>query len=226
MHGFAYRSIVVAQSGSWLLGKLLRVYFAVELRRPAGLFEHGHESCLILAPMHKSVLDPWLIMSALRRRQWRALVPVRTLATQTFHGPLKWFGPVIRLLYRVEGVIELPPQEQGGSLPEKVEGLIDALRQGDVVAIFPEGGVRKERHPPVGQFAPGVVYLQRRTAADIVPIALWTNTRLRPRSRYVIEIGEPVQIPEGLDLDSGATWLRKRTLELYERARSRGEESE
>ena len=77
-----YRSIVAAQSGSWLLGQILKAYFAVELRRPAGLFEHGSESCLILASMHKSVLDPFLIMSALRYRHWRALIPVRTLATQ------------------------------------------------------------------------------------------------------------------------------------------------
>ncbi len=116
-----YRSIVAAQSGSWLLGQILKAYFAVELRRPAGLFEHGSESCLILASMHKSVLDPFLIMSALRYRHWRALIPVRTLATQTFSGPLRWFGALIRLLYRVEGVIELPPKEEGGTVPEKLQ---------------------------------------------------------------------------------------------------------
>jgi hypothetical protein len=32
----------------------------------------------------------------------------------------------------------------------------DARRQGDVVAIFPEGGVWKKRNPPIGEFAPGV----------------------------------------------------------------------
>lgn len=59
-----------------------------------------------------------------------------------------------------------PPKEEGATLPETVGGLLDALRHGDVVAIFPEGGVRKERHPAVGEFAPGVIYLQRRTAAE------------------------------------------------------------
>ncbi len=218
-----YRSIVGAQSGSWLLGQILKAYFAVELHRPADLLERGSESCLILAPMHKSVLDPLLIMSALRYRQWRALIPVRTLATQTFSGLLRWFGPLIRLLYRVEGVVELPPRDEGGTLPEKLQGLLDALRQGDVVAIFPEGGVWKKRNPPIGEFVPGVIYLQRRTGADIVPIALWTGGRLRPRSRYVIEMGTPTQIPADLDLDAGAAWLRERTLELYERAHKRHE---
>src|SRR5439155_8441176 len=34
----------------------------------------------------------------------------------------------------VEGVIELSPKEEGGTLPEKVQGLLNALRGGDVVA--------------------------------------------------------------------------------------------
>jgi hypothetical protein len=38
-----------------------------------------------------------------------------------------------------------------------------------------------------------------------------------------IEIGETTLIPESLDLEAGASWLRERTLELYERARKRGE---
>jgi hypothetical protein len=162
------------------------LHFAVASHRPAGLFERGEEQCLILAPTHRSVLDPWLIMSALRFRQWRVLVPIRTLASRTFKAPLQWFTPLIRILYRLEGVVELPPKEEGGTLPEKVQGLLDALRGGDVVAIFPEGGVWKKRSPPVATFAPGVVYLQRRSGADIVPMAMWMSERRWPRRRCVI----------------------------------------
>ncbi len=50
-----------------------------------------------------------------------------------------------------------------------------------------------------------------------MPIALWTRGRLRPRSRYVIAMGAPVHVLEELDIDSGAAWLRERTLQLYER---------
>jgi 1-acyl-sn-glycerol-3-phosphate acyltransferase len=197
--------------------------FAFEIHRPPGLFEHGRQECLILAPMHKSLLDPWLIMSALRYYEWRALIPIRTLASQTFYGPLKWFTPLVRIFYRVEGVIELPPKEEGGSLPEKVAGLLRALRHGDVVAIFPEGGIWKKRHPPIGEFAKGVVYLQRQSGARILPIAIWASQR-RWRRRYILEVGWPLCIPKHLDLETGAAWLRERTLELYESARRRGAE--
>lgn len=220
--GSGYRSIVVgSQSVSWLASHAVKLRFTLELHRPAGLFEHGSERCLILAPMHPSIVDPWLIMGALRYRHWRALIPVRTLATQSFRGPLRWFLPLIRILYRAEGVIELPPKEEGGTLPEKVQGLLHALQQGDVVAIFPEGGIRKQRHPPVGEFAPGVVYLQRRSGARIVPIAVWMSERRWPRRRCIIEVGEPVRIPESMTLDEGAAWLRERTRALYERASRR-----
>jgi 1-acyl-sn-glycerol-3-phosphate acyltransferase len=220
-----YRSIVVAsQSVAWLAGQFLKLCFNIDMRRPAGVFERGPEQCLILASTHRSILDPWLIMSALRFRQWRMLLPVRTLATQTFRrAPMTWLTPLIRILYRVEGVVELPPKEEGGALPEKVQGLLNALREGDVVAIFPEGVVWKKRCPPIGEFAPGVVYLQRRSGARILPIAVWTSRTRWPRRRYIIEIGEPILIPESLELEAGASWLRERTLALYERARRRGE---
>jgi 1-acyl-sn-glycerol-3-phosphate acyltransferase len=218
------RTIVLAsQSLAWFSSQLLKLGFAIEMHHPPGFLTRGPERCLILACSHKSVFDPWLIMSALRYRQWRMLMPVRTLATQTFRGALKWFKPIIRLLYRLAGAIELPPKREGGSLPEKVQGLLDALRQGDVVAIFPEGGVWKKRNPPIGEFAPGVVYLQRQSGARIVPIAVCARNRYWRRGRCAIEIGAAVCVPERLDLEAGAAWLRGRMLELDELARRGGQ---
>ncbi len=217
-----YRSFVVtSQSITWLVTQLLKLRFDVEKHRPSGLFARGRERCLILAPTHQSLLDPFLIVSAMRYRQWRTLIPLRTLATQTFDGPLRWFKPLIRILYRLEGGVELPPKEEGNTLPEKLQGILDALKEGDVVMIFPEGEIWKERFPPIGKFAPGVVYLHRKSGAQIVPMAIWMSERRWPRRRYVVEIGDPVEIPQSLDLEAGASWLRERTLELYEQVKKK-----
>jgi 1-acyl-sn-glycerol-3-phosphate acyltransferase len=221
-----YRSVVVAsQYVSWLLGQLLRVRYSVRARRPAGLFERDSEHCLILAPNHQTYLDLWLLMVALGYRRFRALVPVRTLATQDFRSPLlRRLKPLIKIIYRLEGVIELPPEKHDErSLPEKLRGLLVALNEGDVVVIFPEGEVWKKREPPVGEFAPGVIYLHRRLGAPVVPIAVWVSERKWPRRRYVVRFGQPVQVPEHLDQDAGAAWLRERVLVLHERARQEGE---
>jgi 1-acyl-sn-glycerol-3-phosphate acyltransferase len=90
-------------------------------------------------------------------------------------------------MYWLGGVIELPPEDRDDrSLPEKLRGLLVALKHGDVVMIFPEGEIHS-REPPVGKFAPGVVYVYRRLGAPIVPIAVWMSERRWPRRRYVVQ---------------------------------------
>ena len=223
----SYRFIVVlSQYVFWLVGQMLRLRYDIRPHRPAGIFERD-ESCLILSPTHKSVLDPWLLMIALDYRHFRTLVPIRVLATQTFVGRLRWlrwFKPLIKIMYRIAGVMELPPEDHGdGFHGEKVRGLLVALKAGDVVAIFPEGEIWRGHEPPIGEFAPGVVYLQRKTEASILPIAVWMSKRTWPRRRYVVRFGQRVQIPEALDLETGAAWLREQVLELYGQAKHEGE---
>lgn len=215
----AYRSIMVAsQSASWLFGQLLRVRYSVSTHGPVEFLRSNSTHCLILAPAHKSYLDPWLMMIGLRFRQFRALVPVRTLATQDPRGALQWFMPLIKVLYWLGGVIELPPEDRNDrSLPEKLRRLLVALKHGDVVMIFPEGEIHREREPSIGKFASGVVYVHRKLGAPIVPIAIWLSEQSWPRRRYVVRFASPVRIPDKLDQEAGAVWLRQQVLALYEK---------
>jgi 1-acyl-sn-glycerol-3-phosphate acyltransferase len=223
--GVSYRSIVVAsQYASWLLGQLLRLRYSIRAHRPAGLFERDAGHCLILAANHQTYVDLGLLMIALGYHGFHALVPIRTLGTQDFRSPvLQSLKPLIKMIYKLEGVIELPPEDHGdGFHGEKVRGLLVALKNGDVVAIFPEGEIWRKRDPPIGEFAPGVIYLHRKSGASIVPIAVWISERSWPRRSYVVRFGRPVRIPEDLDLDAGAAWLRERVLELYKQAKQDG----
>lgn len=221
----AYRSVIVAiQSASWLFGQLLRIRYSVTAFGPTELFRSSHNHCLILAPTHKSYLDPCLLMVGLPYRHFRSLVPVRTLATQDPRGVLRWFMPLIKVLYWLGGVIELPPEDQSDrSLPEKLRGLLVALKHGDVVMVFPEGEIHREREPPVGKFAPGVVYVHRRLGAPIVPIATWMSRQSWPRRHYIVQFASPVRIPDNLDQDTAAAWLQQQVLALYEGIRQREE---
>ncbi|HSL69499.1 MAG TPA: lysophospholipid acyltransferase family protein [Longimicrobiales bacterium] len=167
-----------------------------------------------MAPTHQSFADPWLLAGALTQRQWRALLPVRTLATLRFDR-LRMLTPLIRAMYWLVGAVALPPSRDGGSLPRKVRGLLRALDHGDPVAIFPEGRVRRKGEPPIGEFAPGVVHLHRVSQAPVVPIAVWLGDARRVRRRYQVKVGAPLCIPEALDLVSAAAWLREQTLHLY-----------
>ena len=220
-----YRSIIVAsQYASWFFGQLLRLRYSVSGHFPAGLFESTSQHCLILAPNHRTYFDPWLLMITLSFDRFRMLVPVRILATQDPRGLLRWFMPLIKIMYWLGGVIELPPEDQDDrSLPEKLRGLLVALKHGDVVMIFPEGEIHREQESPLGKFAPGVVYVHRKLGAPIVPIAVWLSEQRWPRRRYVVWLGTPIRIPENLDQDGGAAWLREHALALYEQARQQGE---
>ncbi len=222
----SYRSIiVVSQYLSWFFGQIIRARYSIRAHLPAGLFERNSEHCLILASNHQTFLDPLLLMIAVDCRCWRALIPVRTLGTQNFNSPLlQWFKPVIKIIYWLGGVIELPPDDNDDrSLPEKLRGLLVALNEGDVVAIFPEGEVWRRREPAIGKFASGVVYLHRKAAAPIVPIAVWISGRKWPRRRYVVQFGLPLRIPDDLDQDAGAVWLREQVLALHGAAKQREE---
>jgi len=222
MESLSYRSIIVAsQRISWFLSQLLRVRYWIRADRPAGVFDRASECCLILAPTHQAILDPALIMRALPYRCWRALIPLRVLATQTFGSALlQFFKPIIMVIYWLWGVIELPPMNNGdGTLPEKLEDLLERLRHGDVIMIFPEGEIGTPRDPPVDKFAPGVIYLHRNSGAPIVPIAVFLSDDWLPRRNCVIQIDQREQMPEHLSLEAGAEWLRERTLALYEQAK-------
>ena len=218
----SYRSIVVAsQYTLWVFGQLLRLRYSIRAHCPREPFERDTGHCLILASMHQTYLDLWLMMVALGYRRFRALVPVRTLGTQDFRSPvLQRLKFLIKIIYWLEGVIELPPEDHDErSLPEKLRGMLVALHHGEVAAIFPEGQIWKKQEPPVGEFAPGVIYLHRKSGAPIVPIGVWISARRWPRCRYIVQVGQPVRVPEHLDQDDGAVWLRKRVLGLYEQAK-------
>jgi 1-acyl-sn-glycerol-3-phosphate acyltransferase len=223
--GVIYHSVIIAgQRAFWLFAQILRVRYSVSAHGPGEIFESNSKRCLILAPTHKSYLDPWLLMIGLPYRHFRALVPVRTLATQDPRGVLHWFMPLIKVLYWLGGVIELPPEDrEDRTLPEKLRGLLVALKHGDVVMIFPEGEIHTEREPSAGKFAPGVIYVSRRLNAPIIPIAVRISERRWVRRRYVVQFGRPVRIPDDLDQDAGAAWLRRQVLLLYEEIKQQEE---
>lgn len=215
----AYRALITfIQRLSWLLGQGLRVAFSVRpVRFPRGPLRRERGRPLILAPTHEHVLDPWLVVVAFEHRTWRQLTPVRVLGTRDWAGWYHRFRGLFRALYRLYGVVELPPRSRRAGREEKLRGLVEALDRGDVAAIFPEGHVREAGEPRLREFEPGVVHLHRHSGAPIVPLAL----RLEPgpfRRRFEVAVGRPLAIPDGLDLDAGAGWLRERTRELYEEA--------
>jgi 1-acyl-sn-glycerol-3-phosphate acyltransferase len=224
-HNASYRSVIVAsQYLTWLFSQLLRLRYSIRAHYPSKILERDPGHCLILAANHQTYVDLGLIMVALGYRRFRALVPIRILGALDFRSRLlQTLRPLLRVIYWFEGVIELRPEEHDEkSLPEKLRGMLVALNQGHVAAIFPEGELWRKSEPPIGEFAPGVIYLHQKSGAPVMPIAVWLSEGRWPRRRCTVQFGQPVTVPEDLDQDAGAAWLRKQVLELYEQAKHMG----
>lgn len=110
----------------------------------------------LVASNHVSGLDPLLLIAAARR-------PLRFVIAQEQY---QRFG--LNWLYRAIGCIPVERDRQ----PElALRQALRALQRGEVVALFPHGGIHLDGDPP-RKFKGGVVRLSRMTESPIYPVRL------------------------------------------------------
>jgi 1-acyl-sn-glycerol-3-phosphate acyltransferase len=115
--------------------------------------------------------------------------------------------PILSFIFRTAKAIPIASAKEDPGLLEKAFDEIDrALAEGDIVCIFPEGGLTADGE--IATFRPGVERILARRPVPVVPLAirgLWGSIfsrrdskpgRMRlPRrfwSRLVLAVGEPV----------------------------------
>ena len=141
-----------------LLAPALRLWF--RLRVSGG--EHIPSSgAAIIAPNHKSFLDPFFIGVATRRH-------VRYMAkTELFKGPLGWLFPRLGAF----------PVRRGEADADAIATARLILEQGGVLVLFPEGTRVMERDA-LGSPHHGAGRLALETGAPIIPAAIAGTQRL------------------------------------------------
>jgi 1-acyl-sn-glycerol-3-phosphate acyltransferase len=150
---------------------------------------------VIIAPNHKSFWDSFFIGLATRR-------PVR------FMGKTELFtGPKARLLVGLGAF----PVRRGTSDAEALETARIILRQGGVLALFPEG-TRIRDPESLGEPRSGAGRLALETGATLVPAAISGSERLfwgpLPKPRRVrISFGEPIAVDEDVPTRAAAREL-------------------
>ncbi len=120
----------------------------------------------LLIANHQSFFDPSIVGSATRRH-------LCFLARKTlFRG---WFG---KLIHRLNAV----PVDQEGVAKEGLQRILEQLRAGQAVLVFPEG----ERTPTgeIQPLKPGILLLIKRIDAPIVPIGIAGAFDALPRTRH------------------------------------------
>jgi 1-acyl-sn-glycerol-3-phosphate acyltransferase len=131
-------------------------------------------------------------------------IPATALATKK---PLSWVAkaalgriPVFGwVLKRIHMLVE---REGGSEAARKmISEASERLKDGEIMAIFPEGTRNRQKEPPLLPFKKGAFILAKHTQAPLLPVAiynsgeLWPSGALLPKIGTIrIMIGEPLTI--------------------------------
>jgi len=149
---------VVDWGHSWVnfLDGFLRLFTRTYHRfqyQPIPLPEKG---AALLVSNHISGLDPLLMIAACKR-------PVRFLIAQEQYNR---FG--LNWVYKQVGCI---PIQRGGRAQKPFRAALQALEQGEVVALFPEGAIHTKRKP-VKRLKGGVAKLAGMSGTPVYPVTI------------------------------------------------------
>lgn len=155
---------------------------------------------VIVAANHRSYLDP-VILAMVGSRRGRKL---------RYLGKKEMFdAPVVGQVVRMLGQIRV---DRGTGSVAPLRQAIEALERGEAIGIFPQGTI-----PRGGAFfdrelkgKTGVARLAVATGAPVVPVAMWDNEKIWPRSSRLPKPGEllgrrPVYVKVGEPLYLKAT---------------------
>ena len=158
------------------LTPIVRAAYRLEVR--------GHDQVpsvgpLVIAANHDSMLDPFVLATAITR-------PIRYLGKSEL-----WRVPVLR--WWLDSVEAIPVERKRNDIAA-ISAAIAALEAGEVVGIFPEGGVMHE-----GRWLRGAARMALATGAPLLPVRLLDTKKALGRSHVGFPplaalIGAPIPV--------------------------------
>lgn len=182
MYTMSLAHTVVTQS----IKGLTRILCNVDDSQLVNVPAHGP---LIIASNHINFMDIPLLYSHLQPRNITGFAKAET-----------WDNVAMRLLFNLWGAI---PIQRGEADTKAFHRALEALRQGKILAIAPEG--TRSGHGKLGKGHPGIVILAYHSRVPILPIVYYGGERLHDnlnhfkRTDFNIRVGKPfaLQFPEG-----------------------------
>ncbi len=134
---------------------------------------------VIIASNHRSYCDPVLLTIPMKK-------PVAYMAKKELFKN-KFFGWMISKL----GAF---PVSRGSGDLSIIDDCSSKLKSGSSVVIFPEG--TRTRTNKVARGKNGVVLVAAQSGADVLPVAICFEGKLRPRRRIIVSIGKVIPASE------------------------------
>lgn len=129
----------------------------------------------ILASNHVSDFDP-LFVGIKLQRQLNFMAKIELFKN-------RFFGLILRHL----GAF---PVSRGSGDTSAIEKSVQTVKNGDVLAIFPEG--TRSRDGEIKRFKSGAIVVAAHTGADIVPTSIYLPKGLRFRGKVIVRYGEVI----------------------------------
>lgn len=192
-----------------LIGPITRLFFPMHVVGRENLPTSG--PFIIAAGPHRTELESVILASNLAKYEIHFFAKASYWEKSPLH---RWF---------MNGTGQLPISQMGGrGVEEQIQAGVDALREGGIVAIYPEGTRGGDRLLHKGHT--GVARTAILANAPIVPIGMIGMERLNPPGRGLhpgrgtIIIGEPIYpLTDASDEDRS---LLERALALLEERKS------
>src|SRR5213596_2579277 len=132
----------------------------------------NHDGAFLLAANHISHFDPFIISSVVRRKiDWMAMAEFFSL-------------PVLGFLLRA---VDAFPAERDHADLKTIRTAIERLKQGRIVGIFPEGGIRNGARSLLegAPLRPGAATLAQIAGVPIVPCVILGSDRFYSKKRWL-----------------------------------------
>ena len=161
-----------------------------------GIENIPNEGSLLLVGNHKSNFDSPLVVKAIRRK-------VHFIAKkELLEGKAKF-------IFKRLGII--PVDRSTHNNKESLNKAIEYLKDGEVVAIFPEGTFNNTEYV-IRPFKIGACYLASKSDSLIVPFSIKGNYKLF--RRVTITFGKPYYLKDKLDLGKENITLMNKVIDL------------
>ena len=156
------------------MGGLYRIFYRVEIRGAENVAQEGP---LIICANHINYLDAAAIVIFTKRK-------VRFIAKEDLYR--------IRILSWLGHIFDVIPVNRGTQDIESMKRCMKALKNGEVLGIFPEGtrkGIAKG-----GKAKTGAAYMALRTGTKVVPVGIAGSFKLF--TKVVVNYGKPMDYTE------------------------------
>lgn len=139
-----------------IMDGLIRVYCKVFHRQSLAQITIPTDRKLLIACNHISGLDPFILISATRR-------PIRFMIAKE-----EYEKPILHWLYKAAKCI---PVDRSGRVESAFRETLKAIQAGELVGIFPQGGIHSEETPKE-KIKLGIIKLSELSQCDILPVRI------------------------------------------------------